>query len=201
MLILTSNGLSSDNLIKRMEQECLLLSKAVIVTTASVGYKENDYHIPRLTQELNSLGLSVDYFDFDFQNPKLLLNFDVIEINGGNPFYLLRSMRKTKCEAIIKKLIEEKIVIGISAGSIIMQRNINLIAQYSPELNEGINLTDLSGFGFSSIELLPHYSRFVLKFEKFEEKAKEYEITNNCKVIRINDGQAVIENSGGYLII
>jgi hypothetical protein len=48
---------------------------------------------------------------------------------------------------------------------------------------------------------LPHYSRFVLKFEKFEEKAKEYEITNNCKVIRINDGQAVIENSVGYLII
>lgn len=100
MLILTSNGLSSDNLIKRMTEYCSSLSKAVIVTTASVGYKENDWHIPRLIEELKTLGLSVEYFDFDFQDPKLLLNYDVIEINGGNPFYLLKSMRKTNCEVI-----------------------------------------------------------------------------------------------------
>lgn len=201
MLILTSNGLSSNNLIKRMEEYCLSLSKAVIITTASLGYKENDWHIPRLTEELSTLGLIVDYFDFDFQNPELLLNYDVIEINGGNPFYLLKSMKKTKCETIMKELIQEKIVIGVSAGSIIMQKNINLIAQYSPELNEDVNLTDLSGFGFSSIELLPHYSKFILKLERFEEKAKEYEIKNNCKVIRINDGQAVMVNSNSYTII
>ncbi len=201
MLILTSNGLSSDNLIKRMTEYCALLSKAVIVTTASVGYKENDWHVPRLTKELKSLGLAVEYFDFDVQNPELLLNYDVIEINGGNPFYLLKSMRKTNCEVIMKRLIEEKIVIGISAGSIIMQKNINLIAQYSPELNDGVNLTDFSGFGFSSIELLPHYSRYITKFKRFEERAKEYEAANDCEVIRINDGQAVIVNSNNYLII
>ena len=201
MLVLSSNGLSSDKLIKRMTEYCVSLSKAVIVTTASVGYKENDCHIPRLTEELKSLGLSVDYFDFDFQNPELLLNYDVIEIIGGNPFYLLKSMRKANCEAIMKKLIQEKIVIGISAGSMVMQKNINLLAQYSPELNDGINLTDFSGFGFSPIELLPHYSLFVTKFERFEERAREYEIANNCEVIRINDGQAVIVNSNEYLII
>jgi len=201
MLILTSNGLSSDNLIKRMTEYCATLSKAVIVTTASVGYKENDCHIPQLIEELKSLGLSIDYFDFDFQSPEFLLNYDVIEIIGGNPFYLLKSMRKANCEVIMKKLIQEKIVVGISAGSIVMQKNINLIAQYSPELNEGINLIDFSGLGFSSIELLPHYSRFITKFERFEERAKEYEIANNCKVIRIDDGQAVIVNSNDYLII
>lgn len=184
-----------------MTEYCASLSKAVIVTTASVRYKENDWHIPRLTEELKILGLSVEYFDFDFQDPKLLLNYDVIEINGGNPFYLLKSMRKTNCEVIMKKLIQEKIVIGISAGSIVMQKNINLIAQYSPELNNGVNLIDFSGLGFSPIELLPHYSRFLTKFERFEEIAKEYEIANNCEVIRINDGQAVIVNSDSYLKI
>lgn len=201
MLILTSNGLSSDNLIKRMKKYCLSLSKAVIVTTASVGYKENDRHIPRLTEELKSLGLIVDYFDFDFQNPELLLNYDVIEISGGNPFYLLKSMKKTNCEVIMKKLVQEKVVIGINAGSIVMQKNINLIAQYSPELNNGVNLKDFSGFGLSSIELLPHYSRLITRFKRFEETAKEYEISNNCEVIRIDDGQAVIVNSDDYLII
>jgi len=201
MLILTSNGLSSNNIINRISEYCVSLSKAVIVTTASVGYKENDWHIPRLTEELKSLGLSVDYFDFDFQNPQLLLNYDVIEINGGNPFYLLKSMREAKCEVIMEKLIQEKIVIGVSAGSIVMQKNINLIAQYSPEMNHGVNLTDFSGFCYSSVELLPHYSKFEPKFERFEEIAKEYEIVNNCEVIRINDGQAVIVGSDDYLII
>jgi len=201
MLILTSNGLSSDSLIKRMKEYCVSSYKAVIVTTASIGYKENDWHIPRLTEELKSLGLIVDYFDFDFQDPELLLNYDVIEINGGNPFYLLKSMRKANCEVIMHKLIQEKIVIGISAGAIVMQKNINLIAQYSPEMNDVVNLTNFSGFCFSSIEFLPHYSRFTTKFERFEERAKEYEIANNCKVIRIDDGQGVIVNSDDYLII
>ncbi|GFP76271.1 Type 1 glutamine amidotransferase-like domain-containing protein [Clostridium fungisolvens] len=201
MLILTSNGLSSDNIIKKMKEYCVSLSKAVIVTTASAEYKENDWHVPRLTEELKSLGLLVDYFDFDCQNPQLLLNYDVIEINGGNPFYLLNSMKKANCEDIMGKLIREKIVVGVSAGSIVLQNNINLIAQYSPELNYNVNLTDLSGFGFSPIELLPHYSRFITKFERFEEIAKEYETTNNCKVIRIDDGQAVIVDSRDYWMI
>lgn len=201
MLILTSNGLSSDNLIKRIKEYCTTLTKAVIVTTASIEYKESNYHIPRLTEELSSLGLSVDYFDFDFDNPKLLLDYDVIEINGGNPFHLLKSIRKTNSDAIMKKLIKEKIIIGISAGSIVMQKDINLIAKYSPELNNSVNLTDLTGLGFSPIELLPHYSRYLTKFKNFEETAKEYEVANNCEIIRINDGEAIVLNSEGYFKI
>lgn len=68
-------------------------------------------------------------------------------------------------------------------------------------MNEVVNLTDFSGFCFSSIELLPHYSRFITKFERFEERVKEYEIANNCEVIRIDDGQGVIVNSDDYMII
>ncbi|WP_228731242.1 Type 1 glutamine amidotransferase-like domain-containing protein [Clostridium zeae] len=37
-------------------------------------------------------------------------------MKGGNPFYLLNSMRKANCEDIMKKLVQEKIVVGISAG-------------------------------------------------------------------------------------
>ncbi|GKU25108.1 Type 1 glutamine amidotransferase-like domain-containing protein [Clostridium folliculivorans] len=107
MLILTSNGLSSDNIIKKMKEYCDSLSKAVIVTTASVEFKENDWHIPQLTEELKSLGLLVDYFDFDFQRPEVLLNYDVIEINGGNPFYLLNAIKRANCEDIMEKLIRE----------------------------------------------------------------------------------------------
>lgn len=50
MLILTSNGLSSDKLLNRVKVLTESMKSAVIVTTASVGYKQNDKHIPRLTE-------------------------------------------------------------------------------------------------------------------------------------------------------
>jgi dipeptidase E len=195
MIILTSNGLSSDSLIEKMQEYCKALSNAVIITTASVGYKEKDWHIPRLTNELKLLGLVVDYFDFDYQNPELLLSYDVIELNGGNPFYLLRSIKNSSCKSILKKLVNDKIVIGISAGSIVMQNSIELIARYSPEMNKEVNLLDLTGLGLSNIEVLPHYDRFINRFERFEQQTREYEIANKCEVIRINDGQGVIVGS------
>jgi len=197
MLILTSNGLSSPEIIDKLRPLLPTRSKAVFVTTASAGYKENDWNIPRLKEELFSLGISdVEYFDFDSQAPDLLSQYDVIEIIGGNPFYLLNSMKKAGCEALLKELSETKILIGVSAGALVLQNNINLIAKYSPEMNENVNLSDFTGFSLTNIEILPHYSRFLSRFDRFEETAKEYEVAENRTVIRIDDGQAVfIENS------
>lgn len=56
MLLLTSNGLSSESMMKKIKSLFTGLSKAVMVTTASIGYKEKDRHIPRLKAELHSLG-------------------------------------------------------------------------------------------------------------------------------------------------
>ena len=197
MLILTSNGLSSPEITNKLRPLFADCRKSVIITTASVGYKENDWHIPRLREELSSFGISdIEYFDFDSQNPSLLLQYDVIEIIGGNPFYLLNSMKKTGCEALLKELAETKILIGVSAGALVLQDNIDLIAKYSPEMNEDVGLSDLTGFALTDIEILPHYSRFLSVFDLFEETAKEYENAENRTVIRIDDGQAVfIDNN------
>lgn len=192
MIILTSNGLSSKELLNRTKTYTKNLTSSAIITTASVPYKEKDYHIPDLTTELNSLGLTVDYFDFDTDNASELLKYDVIEINGGNPFYLLKSIRKAKAESIIKEISKTKILIGVSAGAVILQRNINLISEYTPELNDDVGLESFDALGLTDIEILPHYHRFINKFDRFEERAKEYEHTNNCNVIRIDDGQGVV---------
>jgi len=201
VLILTSNGLSSKSLMKSIKPLFAKSSKAVIVTTASVGYKDKDWHIPRLKDELHALGLSVDYFDFDFDVPQGLLQYDVVEIIGGNPFYLLKSMKESNCEGVLDELSKSKILIGISAGSLVLQDNIDLIAQYSPEMNQEVNLTDLTGFHLTDIEILPHYSKFLSRFDRFEERAKEYEEKGKHKVVRLNDGQGILVDKGRYTII
>ena len=52
MIILISNGLSSTELLHETAKHACENGKAAIVTTASVEYKEKDWHIPRLMQEL-----------------------------------------------------------------------------------------------------------------------------------------------------
>ena len=191
MLILTSNGLSSDALLTETRKFIAGKEKAVIITTASVGYKEKDWHMPRLTAELMSLGLSVDTFDFDRQVAPDLLDYDVVEILGGNPFYLLSHLQIEENKAILQQIAETKVLIGISAGTLVLQQNIQLVAQFSPKMNEDVGLTDLTGLALTDLEILPHYHRYMDRFEGLEERAKAYERANNCAVTRLDDGEAV----------
>ena len=191
MVVLTSNGLTSNKLIKEIKPYMKNLQKAVIITTASFPYKENDKHIPRITKELKNLGLSVDYFDFDTDEPELLLQYDVIEINGGNPFYLLAAIKKANAETLIKRISKEKLLIGISAGSIITQKDMNLIAEFTPEMNDTVNLPDFSALGIVDVQIIPHYHRFIHRFDSFEQRIKKYELDNNCSVLRMDDGDGL----------
>ncbi len=191
MIILTSNGISSNKLVNDMQPYTNNLHKATIVTTASFPYKENDKHIPRITEELKQFGMSVEYFDFDNDNPEWLLEYDVIEINGGNPFYLIKSIRNAGAEALMKQIAKEKLLIGISAGSIIMQPRMDLIAEFTPEMNDAVGLTDFSALDIVDVEIIPHYHRFIHRFENFEKRIKKYEADNDCSILRIDDGEGI----------
>ena len=191
MIILTSNGLSSSELLTETSKCVCANCKAAIITTASVGYKEKDWHIPRLMQELERLAISATCFDVEFEDPAALLQYDVIEIIGGNPFYLLNQLRLSKAESILRRIGQEKTLIGISAGGAVLQKSIELIAQYSPEMNTEVQLPNLTGLSLTNVEILPHYERFLSHFDRFEERAKEYEQQNSCTVIRLNDGEGV----------
>ena len=147
------------------------------------------------------MGLDIEYFDFDVDAPSKLLQYDVVEIMGGNPFYLLKSMKNLNCEKVLVELVRHNILIGISAGSIVLQNDINLIAQYSSEMNQDVGLSDLTGFHLKDIEILPHYNKFLSRLDRFEERAEEYEKDKNRKVIRLNDGQCVLINGDKHSVI
>lgn len=203
MLILTSNGLSSPVLLEEAKKYVIGLKTAAIVTTASVGYKEKDWHIPRITEELTSLGLSVAYVDIEFAPPTSLFAYDVVLINGGNPFYLLDQMRKQNATPVFEKLAVEKVLIGVSAGSLVMQEQLALAYEYTPEQNDDfVQLKDFSALALIPFEVLPHYDAFLSRVDGFEERAAAYEKRELQKVIRLNDGAAIfLPNNAPYYII
>ena len=190
MIILTSNGLSSNPLISKLKTY-IHEGKAALVVTADNEYKEKNYHVARLTKELEALGLSVTYFDFDHQAPHELMKYDVVEIIGGNPYYLLNSINENDFSDVLRYFAKNKYLIGCSAGALVLTPSLNLIDVYSSEMNI-VGLKDLSACHLTDIQILPHYSKFSKRYAAFEEKCSEYEKKLNCKVIRLNDGEGII---------
>ncbi len=164
--------------------------KAALVVTADNEYKEKNYHVPRGIAELETLNLQVEIFDLDKQSADLLLNYDVVEFIGGNPYYLLNSIRDNNALEILKDISTKKILIGWSAAAFVFGPTLELVNCYSPEMNF-MGLTDLRGLSLTSMQVLPHYSKFLTRFERFEEKCSIYEKEHDVKVIRINDGDGV----------
>ena len=68
MLVLCSNGLSSDMLLAQLSSKMADCKTAALVVTADNEYKENNYHVPRCVAELQSLNLNVNIFDGWFNN-------------------------------------------------------------------------------------------------------------------------------------
>lgn len=134
MLVICSNGLSSNKLLNEVKNKISGTSAALVVT-GDPEYKEKNWNVPSCKNELEQLGLKVTYFDLDFNDPSGLLEYDVVEFIGGNPFYLLDRIRKANCEAILKEIADEKVLIGWCAAALCFSPSIELIHIYSPELN------------------------------------------------------------------
>lgn len=191
MLVLCSNGLTSERLLACISERTGDCKTAALVVTADNEYKEKNYHVPARMRELQSLNLSVDVFDLDKEPAEFLRNYDIVEFIGGNPYYLLHSIRENNASSALKFLADHKILIGWSAAAFVFGPTLELVNVYSPEMNF-LGLTDLNGLALTRMEVLPHYDRFITKFERFEERCRAYEEEHNVQVIRINDGDGIM---------
>jgi dipeptidase E len=193
-IILTSNGLTSSSIIDEYKQLFLNGYKSVaIVVTADPIYREKDVKAISSMNIFKSIGFNVRFFDIDYDEPIKLFDYDIIYFIGGNPFYLLHSIRKTKTDIILKKCLHEnKVISGASAGSIVLGETIILVNEFDSQLNKEVGVNDLSGVKLTNINICPHYSRFQNKYDNFEKRIYAIEKSNNIDITRINDGEAII---------
>lgn len=199
MLILCSNGLSSSAL-KSSLSSTIKSGKSALVVTADNEYKENNYHVVRCISELNSLHLDVDIIDIDKQPIQDLLIYDVVEFIGGNPYYLLNSLKKQNAKKVLQKIASEKVLIGWSAGALVMTPAIGIINVFSPEMNQW-EITDFSAMNLTDIEVIPHYNKFLKRYDCFEERCQKYEKDKGIRLIRLNDGEGILITQGKEILI
>jgi dipeptidase E len=193
-LILTSSGWKYNKKIKQIfVEELKKLGKkfckirVILISIYDDLIKENLY-INKHIKELEEIGIKR-------KNIQVLSNsnrtksriFDVIYICGGNTFAYMHLLIKSGWADRIKNLSRKNIIyFGISAGSIIAGKRIDIASiGTNPDEND-VNLKNMNGLELIPFCVFPHYSK------KEEKYIVEYERKNKCKVIRLREKDIII---------
>nr|WP_154983836.1 Type 1 glutamine amidotransferase-like domain-containing protein [Paenibacillus xylanexedens] len=169
--------------------------KVAIITTAS-PMKENNRYAQKAMQDFKDMGFQqIEFVDIEFDDPQVLVHTDVIYINGGNPYTLLYYAKKSGADAIIKTLASQNVIIvGVSAGALILGPNINIVGYFTPEMNT-MDVTDFRALGVTDKLIFPHYDREDIFRDStnrtIEERILEFESNENCKVTRLRDDEYI----------
>jgi dipeptidase E len=174
-----------------------------IITTASEQKSNNRFAI-QAKEEFLTMGFNiVEFIDVEFDDIKCLDEHDIIYINGGNPFYLLHHLKKSGADEKLKELSErDVIIVGVSAGSVILGPDIRIVDFFTPQLNT-IRLKDFTGLKITDTVVFPHYDREDLfpNALTIEERLLKYEEEFQQKVLRLTDNEAVLIDKSEKVMI
>jgi dipeptidase E len=198
-ILLTSNGFFTDQIKQQFLQlidDQLENKKATVITTASQQKQDNKFAI-KAKEDLIEMGFNlVDFTDIEFDQPDILRKYDVIYINGGNPFYLLYHLKKSGADLIIKKLAKQGVIfVGVSAGAMIFGQNIEVVRLFTPQMNN-VQINDLSAIGLTNKIIFPHYDREDLfpdpLSRSIEDRLKVFESLTNYPIARLKDDEYLL---------
>ena len=189
-MLLTSDGLS--NLKLRRALKGLLdipveQNKVIFLYTKRKGFKKK--YLDIVKKRWVSIGFKKKNLKFIniSKNVRKIPEFDIIYVCGGNTFYILKRIKKTGLDKTIKKAVNQnKIYVGVSAGSIIPHKTIEIAGWGSEGDVNDIRLKNLRGLNLIKTAILPHYTKKQIEdVREFKKKAK-------YKIKEIKDGQGIL---------
>jgi dipeptidase E len=127
-----------------------------------------------------------------------IFKYDAIHLSGGNTFYFLHLLRKRGLIDSLRAYVKDGgILIGISAGSIIMTNDIS-VAGLGEETDENIiGIEDKSALGLVNFEFLPHWDGSV----EYLDLLKKYAKARNTMVYCCKDGDGIVINDNSIQLI
>lgn len=127
-ILLTSCGLETkvieDAFLKMLPKSANEI-KALFIPTAAV-FPDAISVLPKCLNDLLKCGIKKENIDvYDLHRKKTAINYDVIYLCGGSPQYLMERINEIGFDSEIKSHIESgKIVVGVSAGSMVFANNV-----------------------------------------------------------------------------
>lgn len=193
-LLLTSGGMGpmKDEILQLLTKPAYDVTVAFITTAAKpiedLEFLKRDWQIMKEELRFNIEEIDIEG-KTEQQVEKLLELKDIVFVEGGNAFYLMKAMRACNFEKIIKKLLRQGVVyIGVSAGSIVAGKTIKTAGWKDADRNI-VGLKDLRGLNLVPFDIFVHY------YPEWDNAIKE-QITNpkkRAKELRIlTDEQAIL---------
>lgn len=127
---------------------------------------------------------------FSLSMQEAVLRSDIIFLGGGNTYYFLFWLKKTKFLSLLSNWVKSGGVLsGLSAGAIIMTRNIHLagIPDFDRDINED-NLKNFKAMNLTRFEFFPHYRNS----KRYDQALLEYSEGLKYPIYASKDGSGII---------
>lgn len=188
-LLLTSAGMNVKEEILKILPKPANEIKVAYIITASKSEEDTSY-VDKDRKIMIDVGFSIEEIDIRGKDEKelreMLKNKDIVYVQGGNTFYLLKYVKESGFDKVIKELIQKGLIyIGVSAGSYIACPTIEA-ALWKDQDKNIVGLEDLTAFNLVPFLLIVHY------IPKYKEVIKKG-ISNSKYPVRIlTDDQAIL---------
>jgi dipeptidase E len=205
-IILASSGefIASTN-IDNFLPKPLSESRILYITTASKKVNDNSY-VEKTRQKINALSFSYTELDIvgkaEEELKKALSLCDIVYVEGGNTFYLLKAVRDSGFDKLIKEATENgKVYWGVSAGSYILCPSI-IMATWSDRFDR-FGVTDWTAMNLVPFLIKAHYTPDML--ESLKEKARDLQfpirVLNDKQAMIVRDGEAQLIGGGDEITL
>ncbi|TSC94496.1 MAG: hypothetical protein CEN87_465 [Parcubacteria group bacterium Licking1014_1] len=159
-ILLTSVGMQVKEEIKKMLRKPAYDILVGFITTAS-KYNEDASFVKKDLEAMKEMGFNIEEIDIEGKKQgelkKLLDSKDIVFVEGGNAFFLLKCMRESGFEKVMRKLLKRGVVyIGVSAGSIVAGQTIETVGWNNRDKNT-VGLKNLKGLRLVPFNVFVHY--------------------------------------------
>lgn len=196
-LVLYSGGFDEENLALDQELIKLINKKDPLLTFIPACSYDSEIEFREYVNQYSKFGIErflLFPIDHPFDNTllKQVLKSDVIHLGGGNTFYFLQHLRKSKILPLLKKFVlSGGILTGLSAGAIMMTEDIEM-AGYPPfdcDENED-QLKNLKSLNLLDFYFFPHFKNT----RRYDDVFKSYTKKSKKRIYACPDGSGIIIN-------
>lgn len=215
-LLLTSGGITNDSIAKalfdlvgkRPEETSLVF----IPTASNVEVGDKSWLIEDLTNLKNQNFKSIDIVDISAVDKSVWLpkfeSADVLFFEGGNTYHLMRWINKSGLAEIMPQLLENKVYVGVSAGSMVICPDLTLnVSQivYEEDLDEteelaGLNLVDFYFIPHLNSEYFKKSREDIIK-DAVKDKTEKFYALDDNSALKVVDGKVEVISEGEWFEI
>jgi len=215
-LLLTSGGITNKSIEKALfdlvGKKAEDTSLVFIPTAANVEKGDKGWLINDLANLKKLNFKSIDIADISAVEEKVwrpkLEEADILFFEGGNTYHLMQWINKSGLIALLPELLENKIYVGLSAGSMVTNKDLALsISQiiYEEDLDK---TEDMKGLGFVDFYFLPHLNSpdFMKVRKDFVKEAlqglkEKIYVLDDSSALKVIDGKVEAVSEGEWFVI